>query len=399
MTSPRFALAVLTAMNLLNYIDRYVPSAVKDLFKADLHMTDAQTSLPLTAFVLVYMTASPIFGGLADRYSRPKLIAAGVALWSLATAAASFATGFASFLAARALVGVGEAAYATISPGLLSDFYAPDKRNKVLMLFYVALPVGAALGFIIGGYLGQHYGWRAAFLFCGLPGVLAALLCLRIKDPGRGVLDEKSDMTPVGWPEALRTLWKTPLYLNAVFGYTLVTFAAGGMADWFPSFLSRNRGMDLAEAGSVVGTMTVIGGLSGTVLGGLLADRLKTRTRQPYLALSGLSMIPASLFAALALIVEGKVAVSACILLAQFFLWFYNGPINAILVNSSAPNMRARAFAMSILCIHLFGDAISPPIIGAISDATGQLICGVSLIPCFMAGGALVWLYGWRKVV
>src|SRR4051812_45379759 len=116
MSNATFALTVLTAMNLLNYLDRYVPSAVKDLFKADLGLTDTQTSLPLTAFVVVYMLASPIFGSLADRLSRRHLIAAGVALWSLATAAAAWATGFTSFFIARALVGVGEAAYATISP-------------------------------------------------------------------------------------------------------------------------------------------------------------------------------------------------------------------------------------------------------------------------------------------
>ena len=391
-----FAIAVLTAMNLLNYLDRFVPSAVKDLFKVDLALTDAQTSWPFTAFIVVYMLASPVFGTLADRFSRPALIAAGVALWSLATAAAAFATGFWTFLAARSLVGVGEAAYATISPSLLSDYYPPERRNRVLTFFYVAIPVGAAMGFVLGGVLGAHYGWRAAFLICGLPGVAVALLALRIRDPGRGVFEAAA--APPSWAEALRSLRANPSFLFAVGGYTAVTFASGGMADWFPTFLFRERGMDLAEAGTLVGTVTLIGGLGGTAAGGWLADRLVGKTRNPYLALSGLAMLPAVVLAALALTVSGKMAIALSIGGAQFFLWFYNGPINALIANSVSAGMRARAFSLSILTIHLFGDAISPPIIGAISDRTGDLGLAVGIVPVMMAVGGMVWIVGWRKI-
>ena len=393
-----YAVSVLTAMNLLNYLDRYVPSAVKDLFKVDLELSDTETSLPLTAFVVVYMQASPVFGSLADRYSRKALIAAGVALWSLATGAAAFATGFWTFLFARALVGVGEAAYATIAPSLISDFYPPARRNRILTLFYVAIPVGSALGFTLGGLVGNAHGWRMAFLVCGPPGVLVALLALLIRDPGRGTFDKKAPEPVPGWSDALKSLWKNRIYFNAVAGYTAVTFASGGMADWFPTFLSRHRGMDIAEAGSLVGTITVIGGLAGTTAGGLLADRVAKRTRQPYLAVSAVSMVLATGFAALTLLVPGKAAVAGCMLAAQFFLWFYNGPINALIANSVSSNMVARAFGVSILCIHLLGDAISPPIIGAISDATANLPLAVGLVPVALAVGAAIWLWGWRRL-
>jgi MFS transporter, Spinster family, sphingosine-1-phosphate transporter len=394
----RWAVGVLTAMNLLNYLDRYVPSAVKDLFKRDLHLTDAETSLPLTAFVIVYMLASPVFGSLSDRGSRRTLIAAGVALWSLATAGAALARGFWTFLLARALVGIGEAAYATITPSLIADFYPPERRNRIMTIFYVAIPVGAALGFTLGGLAGGAWGWRAAFLLCGLPGLGVALLTFTIRDPGRGRFDTGPKAAAPGWAEALKTLRQSRSFVNAVLGYTAVTFAAGGMADWFPTFLSRHRGMTLAEAASLVGTVTVIGGLAGTACGGLLADTLRRHTRQPYLALSGLSMVPATLCAALALVVPGHTAIVAAIFGAQFFLWFYNGPINALIANSVPSSMVARAFAVSILSIHLFGDAISPPIIGAISDATGNLPLGVALVPVAMGVGSIVWLVGWRRV-
>jgi MFS family permease len=394
----QFAVIVLTAMNLLNYIDRYVPSAVKDLFKKDLGFTDVQTSLPLTAFVIVYMLTSPVFGSLADRWSRKALIAAGVALWSLATAGAALATGFVSFMIARSLVGVGEAAYATISPSLISDYYPPERRNRILTFFYVAIPVGAALGFTLGGLVGHAYGWRTAFLVCGLPGLLAAGLVLLIKEPKRGGLDPEPVREVPSWPEALRVLRRTAPYLFAVAGYVAVTWAGGGMADWFPTFLSRYRGMNTAEAGSLTGTATVVGGLAGTLVGGLLADWLKRKTRSPYLALSCLSMIPAAGFAIFALTAHGKLAIGLGILLAQFFMWFYNGPINAIIVNSVSAGMRARAVSMSILSIHLLGDAISPTIIGEISDQSGNLMNGMILIPVMMLLGAAIWGSGWRRL-
>jgi len=394
-----FTLAVLTAMNLLNYLDRYVPSAVKGLFKADLQLTDTQTSLPLTAFVIVYMLASPVFGGLADRWSRPRLIAMGVALWSLATAAGALAVDFWTFLAARALVGVGEAAYATIAPSLLSDCYPPEKRNRVLTVFFVAIPVGSALGYVIGGLVGAHYGWRAAFLVCGLPGLLAAVAALWIDDPGRGRFEALAVGEPApDWAFALRALFANRTYVVAVAGYTAVTFAQGGLADWIPEYLVRVRGMDLQTVSGALGPITAVAALLGTTLGGWLADKIRLITRQSYLAVAALATLPAAVFIALALVVPVGAPVFTAVFFAQFFLWFYNGPINTLIANAVDGRMRARAFSLSILSIHLFGDAISPTIIGKISDLTGNLTNGVLLVPAFLALGSLIWGLGWRRL-
>lgn len=391
------AVAVLTALNLLNYLDRYLPSAVKELFKRDLHLSDAQTAYPLSAFVLVYMVASPVFGAMADRWPRKLVIAGGVALWSLATAAAAFATGFWTFLAARALVGVGEAAYATLSPAFLADYYPAERRNRILTVFYVAIPVGAALGFVLGGWLGQGYGWRAAFLICGIPGLLAALAVLAVRDPGPGDLDASASTSAMHWPEALRSLRGNRTYVLTVGGYILVTFASGAMADWFPTYLARQRGMDLAQAGSIVGSATVVGGLGGTLAGGWLADRLSPYTRNPYLALSGATMALAAPLAVVALCVRGTWAIAAAVVAAQACMWCYNGPINAVLVNCVPPGLRVRAFSLSILAIHLLGDAISPPIVGGIADLTGSLSLGVALVPLTLLSGSIIWLVGWRR--
>jgi MFS family permease len=391
------AVCVLTVMNLLNYLDRWVPSVVKDLFKADLKLNDFETSLPLTGFIVVYMLTSPIFGALADRWPRKILIAAGVALWSLATGAAALAIGFWTFFLARAMVGVGEAAYATLSPALLSDFYPPARRNRILTIFYVAVPVGSALGFELGGLLGGHYGWRAAFLICGLPGLIAAAMALAIRDPGRGRFDTDAADTPPRWSEALPMLFRNRHFILAVAGYTAVTFASGALADWFPVFLQRYRGMSLEASGRYVGMSAVIGGLGGTLIGGLIADVLKRWTRQPYLALSGWSMALATVFGILALRVTTPALVIVLLFVAQFFLWFYNGPINAIVANSVPSALRARAFALSILLIHILGDAISPSIVGA-GSVHFNLQLSIQLVPLAMGLGAIIWLYAWRTL-
>jgi MFS family permease len=393
-----FALIILTSMNMLNYVDRWVPSAVKDLIKTELKLTDAQTSLPLSAFIVVYMIASPIFGALAERYNRRALIAFGVASWSLATAVAAFSQNFTSLLIARAAVGIGEAAYATLAPSLLADFYPPERRNRVFTYFYVATPVGSAIGFALGATLGERFGWRTSFLAVGLPGLLVAALALLMKEPKRGAFDEKAPEA-VSWPVAIRTLLKNKLFVVTLVGYTAVTFATGGIADWFPTFLSRVRGMEMSDAGRWIGVSAVIGGLVGTTGGGYIADRLAKVTRQPYLALSGLAMVPATALTAVALFVfKAPMAIVATVLAAQLFLWAYNAPVNAILVNSVAPGLRARAFGLSILCIHLFGDVLSPPLIGVVSDATGSLELALVMVPIAVLIGGLAWLVGWRTL-
>lgn len=393
----RLAVTILTAMNLLNYVDRYVPAAVKGLFQADLGLTDAQTSLPIAAFVIVYMIASPVFGSLADRWPRKVVIAAGVALWSAATAAAAFATGFATFLIARALVGVGEAAYATIAPALLSDFFPPARRNRVLTLFYVAIPVGAALGFALGGWIGAHHGWRTAFLVCGVPGVLLAGLVLLVRDPGRGTFDADAAEPARPWRVALRELLANRTYVAAVAGYTAVTFANGIMADWYAEFL-RRRGMQIAEASTVMGIVVVIAGLLGTAFGGWFGEKLVGRTRQPYFAMCAVTMIAGTLFALPAVVVADTRVAIACAGVSQFFLWSYNGPINAILVNCVPSALRVRAFALSIFTIHALGDAISPPIAGVVSGATGDLGTAMLLVPFAAGVGAWLWFRAWRRL-
>ncbi len=394
-TTARRALVVLTTVNLLNYVDRWVPSATKTLWQRELGLTDAASALPASAFVLVYMLAGPLAASLADRWGRTRLIAAGVALWSVATALAAFAHGGTTLVLSRALVGVGEAFYATLGPALLADLFPAARRNRALTLFSMAIPVGSALGYGLGGFVGARLGWRAAFLVCGLPGLVAAAFCARLGEPSK---EGSSRARGPSWREALGVLGRNRAYVLAVAGYAAVTFASGALADWFPTHLVRSSLFDVGTAGLVVGATGVVGGVVGTLAGGFGADRLRGFTRQPAFALSGATMLLSAAGAALCLFAPSRASVVSWLLVAQTLMWAYNGPVNAVLVSVVDRSLVARAVGLSLLCIHLFGDAVSPTVVGWVSDRTGDLRGALLLVPLAMAAGAGAWLLAWRRL-
>lgn len=390
----RAALAILTLLNLFNYLDRYVLASLFESLKAsELHLTDTQLGSLFTAFLLVYMLASPVFGRLGDRASRPRLLAAGVAAWSLATALGGFARSFAGLFASRAAVGIGEAAYATIAPALLADSFPKERRGRVFAIFFAAIPVGSALGYVLGGLMDRHFGWRAAFVVAGGPGLLLALLCLAIRDPPRGARDGTVSVpaAPGGAREAYARLFANRRYRTTVAGYAAYTFALGGLAAWTPAFLERVRGLPKADATVQFGAIVVVTGLIGTFVGGWVGDRLLKHDRQAYLKLSGWTTLAAVPAAAVAFFAPGRVLPMAGIVAAELLLFASTGPINSVLVNVVAPGDRATAIALSILAIHLFGDVPSPPLMGAISDAS-NLRAAFTVVPVSIGIAGAIWL-------
>jgi len=326
-----------------------------------------------------------------------KLIALGVVIWSLATALGALATNFATFMVARSFVGVGEAAYATIAPALLSDYYPAARRNRILSFFYIAIPVGAALGYGIGGVVGGAAGWRVAFLVCGIPGIGLGLLCLLINEPPRGLQDkhDKDNDKEATWKETLQYLPRNRHYMYTLGGTTLITFASGGMADWFPTWLERVHNQSIGDAGLIVGAVTVVGGLGGTVLGAYWGDWAGKRTKNPFLCVSGLALIVTTGLTVIILICPSIIGLIAFLLcLCQVFLWVYIGPTNALMANCVPARVRTRAFGVAILIQHSFGDAISPTIIGAITDAD-SIQSAVWIIPVAFAIGTVIWILGW----
>jgi MFS family permease len=364
----RKALVLLLVINLFNYIDRQVLSAVvpeleKTFFPNGGANVEADMGLLATAFMASYMLIAPVFGLLADRISRWWLIGIGVMAWSLASGASGLATSFGVLLATRAVVGIGEAAYGPAAPTIIADLYPVERRGRVLAWFYMAIPVGSALGYVCGGQILQLTGdWRWAFYWVVPPGLLLGLLCFWMRDPRRGQADAVEHRT-ARWGDYSLIL-RTPSYVLNTLGMTAMTFSVGGIAYWIPRYVHTNRGEpNLGTINTIFGGIVVVSGLAATLLGGLAGDKLRNRFEGSYFLVSGLGMLLAfPLFLAI-LIVPFPLA-WVFVFLSVFWLFFNTGPTNTILANVTHPAVRSSAFALNILIIHLFGDAFSPPMIG-----------------------------------
>jgi MFS family permease len=399
----RWGLFVLTFVNLFNYLDRNVVAALLESIKADLHLTDGQLGSMASGFLLVYMLTSPVFGTLGDRGRRPRLIAAGVGIWSLATCLGGFARGFAALFAARATVGIGEAAYGSVSPALLADYFPLAQRGRVLAVFSAAIPIGTAAGYVLGGQVNHLYGWRAAFFVAGLPGLLLAWLTSRLYDPPRGAQDGVAPHAVVlpggGIRQAVAvyaSLLRNKPYTLIVLGYAAYTFALGALAFWTPAFLERERGLARTDATVQFGVIVVITGFLGTFIGGWLGDRLLPRLRESYLWVSGIATLAAVPFAWIAFTAHDRWTYTAAFVVAEILVFVSTGPVNSAIINVVEPDRRATAVALSILAIHLLGDVPSPPLIGFVSDHS-SLGRALLILPFAFALAGLIWTWAaWR---
>jgi len=384
-------LGVLTLINLLNYLDRYVLSGMLPLVQEHFGRNDAQMGLLTSSFLVVYSLVSPFTGYLGDRLARRHLVAGGVILWSAATVYSGLARSFEELLLARSLIGIGEAGYAAVAPGLISDLYEERRRGRMMALFYAALPVGSALGFTLGGAIGTALGWRSAFFVAGGPGLLLGLAALFFPEPRRGATDAQGPTTEKASAcEILGHLLRTPAFLLNTAGYTAATFAMGGLAAWWPTFLYRERGLSLDHAGYVFGALLVVAGFAGTLAGGWLGDRIHERHRGGHFLAAGWGLLVAAPFAILGILLESPWAYWSAVFVCLFFLMFNTAPLNAALCNVVPANMRSTAVAVNLLAIHMLGDAISPFLIGWVSDATGSLGGGLLLAASAIVLGGLI---------
>jgi predicted MFS family arabinose efflux permease len=370
LSASRSVLIVLLSVNLLNYIDRQALYAVFPLIKADLKLSDAELGLLGSAFMFSYMLAAPFFGRWGDRANRARIAAGGLALWSMATMLSGVAASYRLLLTARAVVGVGEASFGTVSPGLLSDYFPQEKRGRMLSLFFLAIPVGSALGYILGGQLGQAFGWQRAFLLVGVPGLFLTLPLYLLKDPRQNDLHRDSSVhEPVS--TVLRHFRSNRTYLYTTLSMAAMTFALGGLAQWAPSFLQRSFGLAVARGNTIFGVITVVAGIIGTLAGGWLGDRYQRRSATGYLHVSAVGFLLGVPMMILALTTSNLTLCLTAIFAAELFLFLNTGPLNTILVNVVPPDRRAMGFAINIFAIHALGDAISPAIIGVLSDHWG----------------------------
>lgn len=411
-TGARLALGLLLAINLFNYIDRQVLAAVEPEIRHELlfDMPDEDARvwmgvLPF-AFLVSYMLLSPLFGILADRYSRWALVGFGVGVWSLASGASGvpwtsigFATGlaFTFLLVTRCLVGVGEAAYGPVAPAMISDLFPVQRRGMVLAWFYIAIPVGGALGYALGETVKDLLSWHWAFFCVVPPGLLLGAWCFFMRDPPRGLSDDVAAAPKKLSLAAVVNLVHIPSYVLNTIGMTFMTFAIGGIAFWMPDFLEQRHVAPVGPIGprTFFGILAAVAGLLSTLAGGIAGDALRSRFPGSYFLVSGIAML-VGFPMAVGMIYTPFPWAWVFVFVAVFCLFFNTGPTNTILANVTHPSVRASAFALNILVIHLFGDAISPTVISLASLGEDNLDRGFILAAALMALGGVAWLIGAR---
>lgn len=387
------ALLLLTCLNLFNFIDRYVLPGVQPLVQKEFSINDAQAGLLTTAFFFTYMLVAPLTGWLGDRYPRRPLIVAGTLLWSAATLFTATVHSYNTLLIRHAIVGIGEATFSIYAPALLADFYPEIDRNRILSIFYITIPVGAALGYLMGGVLGEHYGWRTPFFIAALPGVLiAAAFWFFVKEPQRGTSDElKATLDR----STVSGLLHNPSFWTATLGMAAWTFAVGGISTFLPTFFVRFGGYSVGKAGLLTGAITAIDGLLGTIIGGWIAQRWVRRNHRAFYLFSSISILLAIPSVALVLFGPVKWLIPGAFI-AEFFIFLNTGPLNAAIVNSVGAAIRSTAIAINLFCIHALGDAFSPRIIGRVSDATASLRMGLGITLIALAASGMILLLGSR---
>lgn len=416
------ALILLFIINMVNYMDRVMLSAVEPKARADLFTNNEPNQLfkmgiLLGSFMVAYMLAAPFFGWLSDRYSRWKLVGVGLIIWSIATGLSGMAHDFWTMLFFRCLVGVGEAAYGPAAPAILADLFPLKYRGKAITIFYIAIPVGSALGFVYGGQMQQLINWRWAFYCMVPPGLILAAFCFFMREPKRGEA-EGEDFKPSTAPR-----WKNyykiisnKSFLYCVLGMTAMTFAVGGITNWMPTYvynrqlkehpeLIQQLAKDPAEAKTAAlaqgnfnfGIIVVIGSLLSTVLGGWAADWLRPRLSGAYFIVSGVTMFFGFVFF-LATIYSSFPAAWYFMFLSVFFIFANTGPTNTILANVVHPAMRQMAVAICILIIHSLGDVISPPIIGWVAGPAEELDKGFLVVSGMIFLSGIIWCLGARHL-
>ncbi|MGC2620517.1 MAG: MFS transporter [Acidobacteriaceae bacterium] len=378
------ALFLLTALNLFNFIDRYVLPGVQPLIQRDFHINDAQTGTLTSAFFLTYMLIAPLTGWLGDRFPRKPLIVAGALIWSAATLLTATVHSYETLLIRHAVVGIGEATFSIFAPALLADFYPEEDRNRVLSIFYISIPVGGALGYLLGGELGSSFGWRMPFYVAAAPGVLIALaFWLFVREPARGSSDT---LQATVQRSSLRGLLRNPAYWTATLGMAMWTFSVGGISTWLPTFFNRLAGYSLNGADRAAGTITVVDGLLATIAGGWLAQIWLRRDHRALYLISAWSAVAAIPFGVLVFFGPAHWLIPATYA-AEFCIFFSTGPLNAAIVNSVSAPIRATAISVNLFVIHLLGDFPSPHLIGWISDRHNLRIgLGATLITLGISG-------------
>lgn len=366
-----FSVAVLFAINILNFYDRHVAAALAEPMRKEFHLDDAQIGLLGSAFIWIYAIVGVPLGRIADTASRKKLLAWGVAIWSALTASAAFAGSFRLLLFSRVGVGVGEATCAPGATSWLGDLFPPEKRSRVLALFMLGVPIGGALGYFFSGPLAQAYGWRAAMAFAALPGLLLVPALFFLREPQRGA----SEMHSVSLSRA--SMWsvlRIPTLWWIIASGALLNFNLYAFAMFMPAFLSRVHGLSLAGSNIATGILYLSGGVSGGIFAGYLGDSVARGRKKGRMLCAAAMSIVAIPFAFIGILEPAGSLIVAIVFLALTYasLTTYYGLVYSAIQDIVAPDQRGVTMALYFLAMYLCGGSFGPLLTGKLSDVLAQ---------------------------
>jgi MFS family permease len=369
---------VLFLVHLLDSFDRWMLPAVLRPISDELELSDTQAGWLATILLVSFAFWGPVAGYLADRLRRPRLLAVGVAVWSLATVGTGLTRSYDQLEFARVLVGVGGATSGVIALSILMDIFPRGVRARVLSAYYLAMPIGAALGLSLGAAIARAADWHTAFLFAGAPGLVLAMVALALPDPVRGtsegVEEHRLRLHERVGPsrEDYIDLMVNSSYTYSVFGLAFSMFAIGGLVFWLPTFLMVVRAMPAARVGSWLSLTVPAAIMVGIAVGGWLADRYFRINPRALFLVPGLAILGSIPFLLVAIFGKGEAAVFLGVFVAIALMFTNSGPCHAIIANVVMPNMRAVACAVALAAVHLLGDIWSPTLMGWVADTFGQ---------------------------
>jgi MFS family permease len=388
----------LILLNFLNYVDRHLLPGALPIMHETMQISDVQIGSMISWFFFAYMWGAPLLGWLGDWCPRPLLVLLSCGAWSLMLGLATFTEELGSFRWAYALTGIAMSGFGVFGVAMLSDFAHREMRSRSFSLFLLAMTAGRALGFPLGGWLAQLFGWKAPFRICATTGLLLTFLLAFVFPSFKRtdmVLEERTGgaREPYFRPDIARKLF-TPRYLIPVFGLAMHTFTFSGLNAWLPMFLYREANYTPASASTLFGAAAFSCGLSGTWVGGALGDRLSRYTTKALHWISAASFVLAAPCVAVILL-HSPVGVVCGVFGLQFFLACALAPLNTALIHSIPVTIRATGIGAGLLIVHAFGDVPSPHLIGAISEHHG-LPLGISTTLIGLILGAAVLLFGMK---
>lgn len=384
-----YVLILLTLVYITNFVDRIVLGILVAPIKSELHLSDSELGLiGGTAFALFYTALGIPIGWWADRVSRVRIMTAAIACWSLFTALTGFAHSFLALFVARLGVGVGEAGGVAPAYSLIADYFRPGWRARVLGFFSLGVPIGSAFGYLLGGYLTTAFTWRAAFMLLGGAGVvLAPLFLMTVREPERGRFDPASTARKA---PAVREVWRS---LSTKPAFWLLSLGGGcgslmgyGLLFWLPSFFIRSEGMTVLQVSRLLGSLLLLGGVPGILLGSYLADRIGARDRRAYALVPALAFLCILPCYALGTALPMGPAAFMCFLVPAALQLVWLGPVITAIQHLVVPTMRSLASAIFLFINNLLGLGLGALIIGVASDQLAARFGSASLRYAILGG-------------